>query len=159
MNTSENTYLQSLEAARAEMTALEAEERRLFIRKAQIKRTITALTLLCFDDSTGINGMTLSNAIRTAISSAGKALSAIQIRIKLEELGFDLSPYKNPLASIHTAMQRMTENEELILTKEGNKKLASPGENFKSPDLGEELSDFVFPQRKSLIEAIEEDKK
>jgi hypothetical protein len=50
----------------------------------------------------------LTDAVRKALQSmSAMSLSPIQVRNRMDHLHFDLSPYKNVLASIHTILKRL----------------------------------------------------
>jgi hypothetical protein len=67
------------------------------------------------------------------MSGSNRPLSAIEIRSKLTDLGFNLDQFSNPLASIHTALTRMGETNELTLVEKGDeKKKFMPGPEMKS---------------------------
>lgn len=56
----------------------------------------------------------LTDAVRKALQSLhAMSLSPIQVRNRMESLGFDLSPYKNVLASIHTILKRLKAKNEV----------------------------------------------
>ena len=50
----------------------------------------------------------LTDAVRKALQSlSSMSLSPVQVRNRMEKLGYDLSSYKNVLASIHTILKRL----------------------------------------------------
>jgi hypothetical protein len=129
------SYKLALDKAIADLDALTMKEREIALRKAQLRETIKALSALC-GRLPDINAFSLSDAIRLVISSASEGLSPIEIRGKLTGMGYDLSKYKNPLASIHTALNRMVETEEIVYMPDEDEKVEA-GENMKSPVLPE----------------------
>ena len=114
------TYKAALKKARSDWNELVKKEREIAVRKAQLKGTIRALYALC-SSLPDINALSLSDAIRLMIKGTNGGLSALGIRDKLEEMGFDLTKFKNPLASIHTAIGRMTQLGEFVVLREGDK--------------------------------------
>ena len=96
-----NAYQEALFAAWNELSAVREEEKSL---------------------------MTLANAIRLMVQSCNeRAITVKELRGKLQDIGYDLSKYKNPLASIHTAANRMVESNELAwFDDDGNKLTSGP---------------------------------
>lgn len=130
----DNPYIPAVIKAWTDLQELQEQERQLTIRKAQLKQTIDALFPLAYpgiQPTLDITSMTLADAIRLVVKSCGRPISIKETRGKLEDLGVDLSKYSNPLASIHTAVARMIESEELMWTDDEGKKL-SPGPELKS---------------------------
>jgi hypothetical protein len=123
-------YKTALFQAWRELTDAQEEEKKLLVKKARLKATCDALWPLAFPDSTypDISSMTLADAMRLIVQSCNeRPVTVKEIRGKLQDLGFDLTKYKNPLASIHTAATRMVDSEELAwVDDEGNKLTAGP---------------------------------
>jgi len=132
----DNPYVVAIMKAHEELQDLRKREHDLTVRKAQLKQTMDALWPLAFpgfDPTPDITSMTLADAIRLVVKSYGRPITVKETRSKLEDLGVDLSKYENPLASIHTAVARMVESEELVwIDDEGKKKKLSPGPELKS---------------------------
>jgi hypothetical protein len=137
-NEPDNPYLHALTRAWAELFSLQEDEKRLTLKKAQLKNTIDALFPLAFPEAASgpdIANMSLANAIRLVVqSSGGRAVTVKEVRGKLQDLGFDLAKYENPLASIHTAARRMVESEELTWVDDEGKKLQAGPEMKNIPD-------------------------
>ncbi len=97
------------------------------------------------------------------IGGADRPITAIEMRGKLTDLGFDLSKYDNPLANIHTAMNRMVEAEEMQWVDVDEKK-AVPGPQLKQvpPPLpsnaDDPLKNSVLSFLNSMNTTIEEKK-
>jgi hypothetical protein len=125
------TYKEALKKAKADYELLTMKEREMAVRKSQLKETIKALEALCAKPP-DLNSFSLADAVRLVVSS-GSSWTATGIRDRLEAIGFDLSKYKNPMASIHTAVNRMIENQEMhwMPDEEG----IEAGENLKVPTL------------------------
>jgi len=130
-DSTENPYVAALFQAWEELRELQEQERALVVKKAQLQQSVDALwPLACPELATApdIRSMTLADAIRLLVQScSGRPITIKEIRGKLQDIGFDLSKYSNPLASIHTAASRMVESEELVwLDDEGKKLTAGP---------------------------------
>lgn len=115
-----NPYQEALFKAWSELSALQEEEKRLIVQRARLRQTCDALWPLAFPEEASqypdINSMTLADAIRMMVQcycAPDRNLTVKEIRGKLQDIGYDLSRYKNPLASIHTAANRMVESGEL----------------------------------------------
>src|SRR5258708_13652490 len=107
-------YKKALTKAVSEWNNLTRQERKIAVRKAQLKETIRALRTLC-SDPPDINALSLSDAIRLMIRSTEGGLSRTGVRDKLDEMGYDLKKFKNPMPSILTAVDRMVVSCELSI--------------------------------------------
>jgi len=110
-------FQNALQKARFDLTQIEAEQMRLAQKKAQLLRTIQALAPLVTEQPSR-ESLSLADAIRTVMASfeinrPRTVFTPKLVRDLLREMGFDLSPYKNHMASIHTAMRRMQHAGEL----------------------------------------------
>jgi hypothetical protein len=129
----ENPYIDPLTRLLAEAKEIREAETQLAIRKARVNAAINALWPLAFPETVNINTLGLANAIRVVFGGTDRPLTAIEVRGKLEDLGFDLSQFSNALASIHTATRRMIESEELIdVPSDDNKKKVGAGPELKA---------------------------
>jgi chromosome segregation ATPase len=99
------SYARALAAARRELDALLRERDEIETRVARVRRTIAALSALC-DESTPLD-LGLTDAIRTVLRGSVEALSAPEVKERLETLGLDLSQHANALASVHTVLKRL----------------------------------------------------
>jgi len=145
-----------------ELQELEEEEKRIAIRKAQLRDTLQALGPLFLADFTNIESLTLANAIRLVIRGAGRPMSVLEVRSKLTDLRYDLSKYENPLASIHTAMNRMKEAEELRLVESetDKKKMFEPGPELKPvPEAPSPIQNALAARMVEVAKASQEPKK
>jgi hypothetical protein len=128
-------YREALDRVWNELQELKEQKKELAVREVQLNESLKALMPLAGAWKTNINEYSLSNAVRFIFNGLApdRTLSAIEVRAKLEDLGYDLSDFENPLASIHTCVRRMIDSEELIVTKtEDNKKEFQPGPELKS---------------------------
>ena len=125
-------YIDAFVKALHELEEIKTTERNLAYRKAKLNESVTALRPLVFKQAWDINNLTLSDAIRFVFSNAKRHLSAIAVRTKLEDLGYNLDQFDNPLANIHTALKRMGETDELYVIESDKKKSFEPGPNLKA---------------------------
>ena len=136
MDTKDNiaVYRDALDRAYDEWRGLQEQEKQITIRKAQLKRTFQALCPLAFPEDQiawDVNVLSLANAIRLVIQSSDRPITAIEMRGRLTDLGVDLSKYENPMASIHTAVNRMVDSEEMDYIQEDDKKKFTAGPELK----------------------------
>ena len=108
MNDSE--YRSALTAAVKEYEDLGLERRRIDQRLAQLAQTIGTLNKLLGYAATVPLGLT--DAIRM-VMRAGVPLTPIEVRDRLQGIGFDVSKYVNDLAAVHTILKRLNDNGEL----------------------------------------------
>ena len=119
-------YKRSLDLAKVELGELRTEKTKLTSRLADIDRHIVAveegikgLARLCDQQVTkdllsgnptplaGQNGK-LNDAVRLALQTTCEALSPVQVRERLIELGYDISTYTTDfLATLHTVLKRL----------------------------------------------------
>jgi len=100
-------YVKALDAAVREYEQALADQSALESRVAHLRQSILHLTKLCGYEPTVPFGLT--DACRLVLQNAPSPLTAVGIRDRLEQIGFDLDRYTNPLAAIHTTLKRMTE--------------------------------------------------
>lgn len=109
-------YREALDRIQRELEELQKQERQLAARKAQLSQSFDALIPLAFPDDKvlDIHSLTLADAIRLVIASEGRPMRPREIREKLDALGYQsLEKFHNPMASIHTAINRMVASDEL----------------------------------------------
>jgi hypothetical protein len=127
-------YREALDRIWKELADIKEQKQELALREAQLNETLKALLPITGFWKADIKEYTLSNAVRFIFNGLepDRSLSAIQVRTKLEDLGYDLSGYENPLANIHTCIRRMLDTEELIpVETEDKKKSFEPGPELK----------------------------
>jgi len=118
-----------LTSYRADLVRLEAEAAELDIKRdelrkqmEQTKRVIASLASLAGEHGINAGEMGFTDACRTMLNNAHPEwISAIEIREALVRSGFDLSGYANAMASIHTILRRLEENNEVEKKEEGLK--------------------------------------
>ena len=123
---SREDYKRSLELAKVELGQLRTEKGKITSRLTEIERHIEAaeeaiqsLARLCDQQVTkgllsgnpiplaGQSGK-LNDAVRLALQTSSEALSPIQVRERLTQLGYDSSGYSTDfLATLHTVLKRL----------------------------------------------------
>jgi hypothetical protein len=153
----EDIYRNALQTAVDQWVDLQVQERRITIQKNQLRQTFLALFPLAYPNSElpDVSSMSLANAIRMVIGGADRPMTAIEMRGKLTDLGFDLTKYDNPLANIHTAMNRMVESDEMQWVDIDEKK-AMPGPELKhvQPPLPAPTDDQLKNQIMELMSSM-----
>ena len=98
-------YRSALKEAIHEYENLSRQRAEMDERIAQLVQTIGNLTRLCNFVPTVALGLT--DACRLALKAAGQPLTAAEVRLQLEAMGYDTARYSNPLGSIHVVLRRL----------------------------------------------------
>jgi hypothetical protein len=106
----DENYRAALDAAIKEYEALGERRRDIDTRLAQLSQTISTLSRLVGLVPTVPLGLT--DAIRL-VMRAGVPMTPVEVRDRLDAIGFDTSKYSNDLAAIHTILKRLNESGEL----------------------------------------------
>jgi hypothetical protein len=106
----DSDYRAALAAAIKEYEDLGRQRRQIDDRLAQLAQTIGTLNKLLGYESTVPLGLT--DAIRL-VMRGGVPMTPIEVRDRLQGIGFDVSKYANDLAAVHTILKRLNENGEL----------------------------------------------
>lgn len=115
-------YRVALDAAIREYEALGARRRAIDERLAQLAQTIGTLNRLCGFVSTVQWGLT--DACRVVLKGARRPMTPVDVRDRLDAIGFDLSKYSNSLAAIHTILKRLHESGEVLFVERPGGKFA-----------------------------------
>ncbi|MFZ1008948.1 MAG: hypothetical protein WAN65_19060 [Candidatus Sulfotelmatobacter sp.] len=111
-----SVYEEALERIQEEIEEVQKQETQLAIKKARLMESFEALLpLVCTDEDevVDVNSLTLADAIRLVVRCSGRPLHMREIRSRLDEMGFKtMLKFKNPMASVHTAVKRMIESNE-----------------------------------------------
>ena len=110
-------YRRALEAATHEYEALGAQRQEIDRRLAELAQTIGTLSRLLGLTPTVPLGLT--DAIRLVVRGAGVPMSPIEVRDRLQAIGFDVAKYANDLAAVHTILKRLNESGELRFIARG----------------------------------------
>jgi hypothetical protein len=91
-------------------------------RIASLRQAVAALSQLCGEPFNDQDEFGLTDAIRLALKTVGGPLTALEMKTKLQQLGYDTSS-ENILPNIHTILKRLVLKGELddSCLKEGNK--------------------------------------
>ena len=104
-------YRKALDAACREYEQVAAEHARLETRLGQLKQTIGTLNKLCGFEATV--PWSLTDACRVILRSAGRPMTAMEVRKSLDAAGLDFTRYQNALSAIHTTLKRLAEGGEV----------------------------------------------
>lgn len=109
-----------LDAARAE---IDFEVETVDKRVVQLEHTIASLSeltgankILQRNEPIDLNNLKLADAIRKVLNSLNRYWTPIHVRNALVARNYDLTPYTNPLASIHAVLKRLIDSGEAIRT-------------------------------------------
>jgi chromosome segregation ATPase len=118
-------YKQMLNNMRKELEALLEQQEETEQKIAQLKQAIMSFAPLAKESGSGFLdqlGQTIgiTDNIREILQATyPKKLSPVEIKEQLKARGADLSQHKNVMASIHSTLKRMLENEEITTSDEG----------------------------------------
>ena len=118
MSATTDDYRRALATAIREYEALGQQRQEIDQRLAEVAQTIGTLSRLCGLTPTVRLGLT--DACRLIVRGAGVPLTPIEVRQRLQAIGFNLSKYANDLAAIHTILKRLNESRELRIVARGN---------------------------------------
>jgi len=104
-------YRRALESAIREYEALGEQRQQIDKRLAELAQTIGTLSKLL--GLTPTVPMGLTDAIRLVVRGAGVPMTPMEVRDRLQGIGFDVSKYANELAAVHTILKRLNESGEL----------------------------------------------
>jgi hypothetical protein len=143
-----NPYRDALWSAYEELGKLKEEERKIAVRKSQLQQTVNALSPLVFPQDVDIASLSLPDALRLVLQSSGRPLTAVEFKSKLEDIGFDLAKYNDPMANILTAMRRMVEAEEMRWIEDAPRKTveATPELKHAFPEPPLSFGEYVASQ-------------
>lgn len=129
-----NDALSELSSLMSERETMEERIETIDRRISRLRRAAFGVALLCdksgvrlsrehpelFPDSGGEDtGMT--DAVRQVLKSTNYFFSAVEIRDKLRFRDYDISKYKNVLASIHTILKRLKDQDEVTEGSRGGR--------------------------------------
>lgn len=81
---------------------------------ADLRQTVAVLSKLCGEEvQLPKDEFGLTDAIRMALKTYGSALNAVQVRTRLEQLGYDVTSSESSLPAIHTVLKRLVLKGEL----------------------------------------------
>jgi hypothetical protein len=103
-------YHRALEAAVREYEELGRQRTAIDKRLAQLAQTIGTLNGLCGFVPNVFWGLT--DACRVVLRGAGHPMTPVEVRDRLQAIGFDLSKYSSSLAAIHTVLKRLRDARE-----------------------------------------------
>src|SRR5258706_5730468 len=113
-------FKQSLNAAKAELRALQAEIGECLSRQEELEKKLAAIRQMinAFSNALGeqfeeADELGLTDAVRQAIKTHNGPLEPIAVRDRLQQLGFNTNKYGNFMASVHTVIARLLKQGEV----------------------------------------------
>lgn len=97
---------EEIESLKARLESLETDKKLIEQRIQMVQGTITALSPLCADEE-GAESRGLKDACLHVLKASYEPLSVPDIKGHLLAQGVQMSGYKNPLAVLHTTLNRM----------------------------------------------------
>jgi hypothetical protein len=126
------SYRRDLQARKRELAGLLKQRQAIDQKMAQLQPIINHLEGLCRelgDRAAKENAVKvelttgLTELARVTLEEAYMPLSASEVKQRMEAKGFDFSKYSNPLASIHTVLQRLVKSHQVkVIPQKAGKK-------------------------------------
>jgi hypothetical protein len=135
-------YQRAYDAAEQELTDLLQVQELIEKRILVLRQNLSSLAALCKQDDADfepgmlagalIDRMGITTDILAIVNRELSGLSPAEVRDQLKELGYDLSKYQNPLATVHVVLNRLEEAGKIAsINVDGRKyfsrKTATPG--------------------------------
>lgn len=98
----------SFEQKKARVDEITRESGRLIREMTGLKRTITALAAMCSEEP-WTDAMGITEACAELMAEEISEVSTQEVVQMLENSGFDMSSQKNPAASVHAVLTRLSE--------------------------------------------------
>lgn len=134
-----DTYRYALKAAIADYEGFGEQRRKLEEdmdevddARAKLRRTITALAILC-GESPYFDPLGITDSCMEVMANETQEVSTTDVLKRLDEMGFDLSSQKNPAASVHTVLSRLAEKGKINKVEDANT-ITWLGPKFSPPD-------------------------
>jgi len=114
------SYRQALKDARVELRRLFQEREKLERRIVKTKQSVLALQRMTDETHTGEflsdiaeRRVGLTDAVRSVLMASTRPLAPLDIRNKLEGIGYDIGTSPNVLNSVHTVVRRLRDSGEV----------------------------------------------
>jgi hypothetical protein len=111
---------------------IQVEEYDLDKDLVRLRRTITALAAMC-SESPWLDPLGITESCSKIMEVETSELTTQEVMKKLEGIGFDLSSQKNPAASVHTVLSRLSAKEKISKIHKDDDEVAWRGPRY-SPD-------------------------
>jgi hypothetical protein len=119
-------YDDALRTARADLIRAIMERDKLNLEIARLQQLVKALTFAAVKDQekgrvpqTFEAALGFTETVVTIVRTSKEAVSARDIRDRLNDLGYDLSKYANPLGFVHSVLGRLVQQEKIRETQPG----------------------------------------
>jgi len=113
---------QILASAETELDALVRARVELDRKIAGVRMVIQGLRQMQDTDApTGLASEGLTDSCRAVLRSAGKPLSAQEVKERLDGRGFDWSRYSNPASALHTVLKRLATRGQAVAAESDGK--------------------------------------
>jgi hypothetical protein len=126
--------MRDLEGALSDRDRLDAEREEAETRVTNLRHAIFGLATLAGEDSETFTAqhpdlfpelidpdVGLTDAVREVLKTVKVFITPVKVRDRLTEMHYDLSKYKNVLASLHTVLKRLADNDEVFVDTRGGK--------------------------------------
>ncbi len=120
------SYEDALRTARADLIRAIMDRDKLNLEIARLQQLVKALTFAAIKDSQARTSqenfeaaLGFTEIVLTIVRTSKEAVSARDIRDRLNDLGYNLSKYANPLGFVHSVLGRLVEQEKIRETQPG----------------------------------------
>lgn len=123
----QNGYKAALKQARASFNEAKTQREALDLQItmlddhiAKLRRTITALAAMCSEDPQ-FDDLGITDAVMEFMEGQEREMSTNEVIEGLKNMGFDLSSQRNPAASVHAILSRISEQGKIVKVKKENR--------------------------------------
>jgi hypothetical protein len=110
----------SFDTADEQLVELEKKKARLEEETANLRKTITALAVLCSEDS-GLDKLGITDSILEVMLDSPFSWTTGEVVNQLDSMGFDLKSQKNAQASAHAVLTRLAQQGKITRIKDPKK--------------------------------------
>jgi chromosome segregation ATPase len=107
--------------AKSEFVALQQELGECLARQEELEKKLAAVRQMIYSFSNVLgetfdeaDELGLTEAVRQAFKSSSSAMSALQVKGRMVDLGFDIAKYGNIMAAVHTVIGRLVKQSEIM---------------------------------------------
>jgi DNA-binding PadR family transcriptional regulator len=160
-------YQRAYDSAEQELTELLQVQELIEKRIIVLRQNLSSLAALCKQDDVDfepgilagalIDRMGITADILAIVNREPSGLSPAEVRNQLKELGYDLSKYQNPLATVHVILDRLEKADKIVSTnvdrrKYFSRKTATPGLSVEALARIRERANEIFtaPKNRNL---------
>jgi len=123
---------EAFDKAHLRVQEIEIEEFELKSEMARLRRTITALAAMC-SESPYLDDMGITEYCAEIMDEEQGEVTTADVVAKLQNMGFDLGSQKNPSASVHAILNRLSKSGKITKVTDDQNKVTWRGPHY-DPD-------------------------